>query len=98
MFVITVDFLVAAEFSQSFAAAVAKQAENSLQLESHCYVFDVCTSLNNTCAFFLYEKYTDAAAFDVHLKSEHFKAFDALVKPWVTTKTVNRWTTSGSYA
>lgn len=96
MFVITVDFLVSQESSQLFATAVARQAENSLHLEDHCHVFDVCISLENPCAFFLYEKYTDAAAFDVHLKSEHFKAFDALVAPWVTKKTVNRWSTSGS--
>lgn len=96
MFVITVDFLVSPESVQLFAAAVTRQAENSLQLEEHCHVFDVCISADNPSAFFLYEKYTDAAAFDVHLKSEHFKAFDALVAPWVTKKTVNRWSTSGS--
>lgn len=98
MFVITVEFLIIPDFSQKFAAAVAKQAENSLQLEEHCHVFDVCASLENPCAYFLYEKYTDAAAFDGHLKSEHFKSFDALVEPWVDAKTVYRWSTSGSNA
>ncbi|MEM7522936.1 MAG: antibiotic biosynthesis monooxygenase [Pseudomonadota bacterium] len=39
---------------------------------------------------FLYEVYDDAAAFDAHLASDHFKDFDAAVAPMVAAKTVRR--------
>ena len=37
---------------------------------------------------FLYEIYDDRAAFDAHLASPHFRAFDAEVGPWVQDKQV----------
>lgn len=94
MFVVTVSFVLFEKFTEPFTIAVAKQADNSLRLEPECHVFDVCTALDDSGEIFLYETYTDAAAFDAHLASDHFKAFDALVRPWVKSKTVRKWSIS----
>lgn len=91
MFVVTVSFVVAPDRVQEFTAAMLQQAENSLALEPGCQVFDVCAAPDDACSVFLYEKYTSPAAFNEHLASEHFKAFDTVVSPWVVSKTVSTW-------
>ena len=39
---------------------------------------------------FLYETYTDKDAFDVHLNSKHYLAFNEEVTPWVKEKIVTQ--------
>ena len=91
MFVVTVKFEISPERADEFLTAMLVQAKNSLELEADCHVFDVCIGIDDAATIYLYEKYTDAAAFDVHLRSEHFLAFDKLVTPWVVNKTVGTW-------
>ena len=67
------------------------QARTSVEAEEGCVQFDVCTDPDDPTAFFLYELYTDRAAFDAHLASPHFEAFDATVAPWVASKTVHAY-------
>ena len=96
MYAVTVTFEVAAEHTESFHEAVLAQAENSVRREEKCRQFDVCTDPERPGVIFLYEIYDDAAAFDDHLASDHFKAFDAAVAPWLTAKTVETWEVIGS--
>jgi len=98
MFIVSVTFDIEATHAAEFVDAVLKQAQNSLQLESECHVFDVCMCDDEPTRIFLYEKYSDAAAFDTHLQSEHFAAFDALVTPWVAAKHVDTWTQLETHA
>ncbi|TQV80753.1 putative quinol monooxygenase [Denitrobaculum tricleocarpae] len=91
MFVITVVFECHAEQRESFAAALRTQAHNSVTKEQDCLLFDVCSDPDRPNRFFLYEIYGDEAAFDLHLKSEHFLNFDKEVADMVTSKTVERW-------
>ncbi|MBB6428312.1 putative quinol monooxygenase [Algisphaera agarilytica] len=91
MYVVTVLFEVAPEHVDSFRPEMLKQAENSLKLEPGCHQFDVCFDAEDPGKCFLYEKYTDRAAFDVHLASDHFKTFSETVADWVTGKTVHVW-------
>lgn len=91
MFVITVHFEITAGHEQEFARAVLTQAQNSLDREQDCHVFDVCVALEAPGSFFLYEQYTDAAAFESHCASAHFKSFDERVRPWVASKAVQKW-------
>ena len=95
MHVVTVKFVVKNAHCDEFRRALVRQAKNSVQLESGCHVFDVAVSASNQGTFFLYEKYTDSAAFDEHLKSAHFLHFDAEVSPWVEEKTVATWNDLG---
>lgn len=86
MYVITVEFVVAREQADAFGARVLQQAADSLNAEPGCRVFDVCVDPEHNERYFLYEVYDDAAAFERHLASAHFKAFDADVTGWVTSR------------
>ncbi|MEM7426792.1 MAG: putative quinol monooxygenase [Pseudomonadota bacterium] len=88
MFVITVTFKIAPENIKSFKALMYAQARNSLELEPDCHQFDVCEDGADPGTIFLYELYTDEAAFQLHLASEHFKQFDRDVAPMVLDKQV----------
>lgn len=98
MYIVTVNFVIASEFTSEFTSAMLEQAKNSIELEADCHVFDVCSASDNACSIYLYEKYTDSDAFQTHLESEHFKSFDALVTPWLVSKTVNTWSELGAFS
>ena len=92
MFVVTVWFEVHPEHADSFRERVLIQASNSLEREPACRQFDVSFDPADAARCFLYERYDDRKAFDVHLASEHFKQFDATVTPWIKSKKVEIWT------
>lgn len=87
MYLVAVTFEIAPTHAAEFSARVARQAEDSLT-EEGCHRFDVWVDPGNPARVFLYEIYTDRAAFDVHLASDHFKAFDAEVSGWIIDKMV----------
>lgn len=87
MYLVAVTFQIVAGKAEAFAARVQKQAEDSLT-EAGCQRFDVWRDPAEAGRVFLYEIYDDRAAFDVHLASDHFKAFDAEVGPWITDKRI----------
>jgi len=91
MYVVTVTFVTEAEYRDAFAEAMNTQARNSLERETACLRFDVCRDRDDPDTTLLYEIYEDAAAFQDHLASNHFKEFDALVAGWVVSKRVNTW-------
>ncbi|MEM6386161.1 MAG: putative quinol monooxygenase [Pseudomonadota bacterium] len=96
MYVVAVTFHVDAAHTDAFLAAVTENARQSLDSEPDCHRFDVAVGENGPETVFLYEIYADRAAFDAHLASAHFKSFDALVSPWVTSKEVGTFTLVGS--
>jgi autoinducer 2-degrading protein len=91
MLAVTVRFDVTPGREDAFLARVRQQAADSLAREPACSRFDVCTPQAGAAQVFLYEIYDDAAAFDVHLNSAHFLAFNAETEGWTTSKTVERW-------
>jgi len=91
MLVVTVRFDVAPGREEAFLSRVRRQAADSLAREPACSRFDVCTPEAGAGQVFLYEVYDDAAAFDLHLASEHFLAFNAETQGWTTAKAVERW-------
>jgi len=86
MFVVVVEFTVRAEFKEPFLKRVMRQAQDSLQLEVNCHIFDVCVCSENKNRVLLYEVYTDKTAFDVHLASAHFRDFSNAVQEWVSDR------------
>lgn len=90
MFVVVVEFTARPQHVADFHARVLQQAADSLRLESGCHVFDVCVDPEREDFVLLYEVYTDRAAFDAHLRSAHFAAFDREVAPWIRQKNVTR--------
>lgn len=93
MYLVTVIFDVAPAHAAHFLPRVQQQAINSLE-EPGCRRFDVWQAPDNAARFFLFEIYDDRDAFDAHLASAHFKAFDAEVADWVEQKAVEIWTLS----
>ena len=75
MYIVTVEFVVGAQHVEAFQQAVQQQAHNSLTLEADCHQFDVCTDPQDRRRTFLYEVYTDEAAFHAHRETEHFANF-----------------------
>lgn len=91
MFVVTVMFQIKPDHIHEFAEAMQANAQFSKDKEEGCYRFDVCKDPDDPNSIFLYELYTDRAAFGLHLESEHFKTFDAMVADWVESKAVKAW-------
>jgi quinol monooxygenase YgiN len=91
MFVVTVEFRIKQGHESSFRAAVLQQAKNSLQREKDCKQFEVFRSPDDPCLVFLYEIYTDRAAFDAHCQTDHFKHFSMIAGPWIEEKQVAVW-------
>ena len=88
MIAVCVTFDVKPESMTDFMPLMQAQATNSLTQEPECHRFDIGTQGDVETHVFLYELYTDRAAFDVHLASDHFKAFDAAVADMIAGKSV----------
>ena len=90
MFVITVKFVINEKDIEKFKVRILQQARDSLELEKDCHQFDVCHDPNNKNIVFLYEIYTDKNAFNMHLNSKHYLAFNDEVTSWVKEKIVTQ--------
>jgi quinol monooxygenase YgiN len=91
MFVVTVLFKIKEERVMEFLPAMDYQAGVSLGREEGCRRFDVCLDPDDPTRVFLYELYDDKAAFEAHLETDHFKAFDRLIRGWLESKDVATW-------
>ncbi len=87
LFSIAVEFEIMAGRMAEFMEHMRDQAAASL-LEPGCRVFEIWGDSGRPDHVFLWEIYDDPAAFDLHLASPHFKAFDAAVAPMVASKAV----------
>lgn len=65
-----------------------QQATDTLQQEPACRVFDVCADPVDPAETLLYEVYDAESAFETHLTTDHFLAFDAATRELVEAKTV----------
>ncbi|MHA3980726.1 putative quinol monooxygenase [Halovulum sp. GXIMD14794] len=87
MYVVTVTFEPHAGQMEAFLPHMLENARRSLEDEPGCHRFDVCLSEDRNSVF-LYELYTDLAAFMAHVETAHFKSFDVAVADLVRHKTV----------
>ena len=88
MYVVIVDFRLARGATEAFLPLMKRQAQVSLETEAGCRQFDICVDPDDPCAVLLYEIYDDRAAFEAHLASPHFLAFDRDVAAYVANKSV----------
>lgn len=88
MYAVVVSFEIKPEAMSEFMPLMLANARQSLELEEGCQQFDVATDPLRAGEVFLYELYTDRAAFDVHLSAAHFKTFDSAVAKMIVTKDV----------
>ncbi|MCA9194780.1 MAG: antibiotic biosynthesis monooxygenase [Planctomycetales bacterium] len=89
--VIHVIFNIKPQFVESFREAVLLQAQNSVDKETWCHQFDVCTHPDRPHAFMLYETYDDRDAINLHRETPHFAEFASKISDWVESKEVNVW-------
>lgn len=66
-----------------------ENARLSLETEPGCLRFDVSTDPMKAHRVFLYEIYASRGAFDEHLRTDHFLAFDREVASMVESKVVS---------
>lgn len=91
MFAVTVRFDLAPGAAAEFIDRMKRQARDSLEIEESCRHFDICVDSQDESRVFLYELYDDAAAFDAHLASDHFKSFAADVEPLLRQRVIETW-------
>ncbi len=91
MFAVVVTIVIRPDRMPEFLPQMEENARKSLSDEPGCHRFDICTDESRPSEVFLYELYTDRAAFDAHLASEHYKAFDSDVASLVLYKDVNMY-------
>ncbi|MGH9338339.1 MAG: putative quinol monooxygenase [Acidobacteriota bacterium] len=84
MLVVTVLIEIDPGHFEAFREAVLKNAAGSLY-EPGCFQFDVSFSEDRKHCF-LYEVYSDQAAFGDHQATPHFKEFASVSKPMVASK------------
>lgn len=91
MFAVCVTFQIVHGQMDVFMPLMLANARASLSDEPECHRFDVLTDPARPNEVGLYELYTDAAAFDAHLASAHFKTFDAAVSAMIASKSVQTY-------
>lgn len=90
-FAVVVEFRVKPENHETFRRLILANAAASLDREPGCQQFDVLVPEGEAAGHFvLYEIYADAAAFEAHLRSDHYRQFDKAVTPIVVDKKVIR--------
>ena len=75
-----------------FMPKMLENAKASMEDEAECHQFDVCRDEKRANAVFLYEVYTNSAAYDEHLKTSHCKAFDASANAMIESKQIQTFT------
>ena len=88
MFVVTVTFRLKSGQRAAFLPLMLENARLSRALEPGCAQFDVCESEDE---IFLYELYSDAAAFEQHKTMPHYLTFSETTAPMVAEKHVRTY-------
>lgn len=88
MHVIIVEFRANPGAGKALRAALRTQALKSLQNEAKCLRFDVIENLSDPEHFVLYEIYENQSAFDDHLQTDHFTAFNSIAEELTRSKSI----------
>jgi quinol monooxygenase YgiN len=91
MYAVCVTFKLKGGQAAAFMPLMRENAQTSLATETGCLQFDVLADPAKPDSVFLYEIYSDRAAFDAHLASTHFKSFDAATAAMIAQKDVQTW-------
>ena len=91
MFVVAVLYEIKEESVAAFRAAILKNAAASVRDEPGCHRFDVSSTPDGR-RFFLYELYTDEAAFAAHRETAHFAEFNRIAQETMENKRIETFT------
>ena len=90
-FVILAEFDVPPEHAAAFMRCARENAAASVRDEPGCRRFDVLRPENDQDRVTLYEIYHDRAAFEAHLGTPHFAAFEAATRLLARGRSVRRF-------
>ncbi len=90
-FAVCVTFTLVSKHIDAFLPLMHTNAQTSLTQEKGCHRFDVLTDPVRPAEVFLYELYDDAAAFQTHLDSAHFRSFDQAVAGMIAAKDIKTY-------
>lgn len=90
-FAVCVTFAINPKHLHAFLPLMHANAQTSQSEEPGCQRFDVLTDPTRPGDVFLYELYDDAAAFQAHLASAHFKRFDQAVADMILAKDIKTY-------
>ena len=96
-YVVTVDFGTAPENFDRFKQIMNENAKASVTEETGCREFNVFEDPKVPNHLMLFEVYDDEAAFQQHVNSPHFKHFDEVSKPIITSRAGTRGAMFVSY-
>lgn len=88
---IIVEFRLKPGAHAAFRRAMDANARASFHDEPGCRRFDVLEPKGESDRILLYEIYDDRAAFDAHVRSAHFAAFQAEAADLVSEKSVTEY-------
>jgi len=91
MFAVVVRLQVGQEHRSALLDHLRANAATSRAQEPGCHRFDICHNPAPDSEVLLYELYDDRAAFEAHLASAHYAAFDAATKDLIAAKTVTTY-------
>jgi autoinducer 2-degrading protein len=93
--VVLAEFLVKPAFADRFGELIRVNAAASLERERGCRRFDVLVESEDPRRFVLYEIYDDAGAFDLHLRSPHYRSFAEAIENQIEERSIRRLLTYG---
>ena len=89
LYVNAVDIDVVPGKIENYLAAIKEVGAASLKSEPGCSEFDITVSQKDPNHLFIFEVYDNAAAFDAHLKTDHYKKYAATAKDIVAKREVH---------
>jgi autoinducer 2-degrading protein len=89
LYVNAVDIDVVPGKIENYLAAIKEVGAASIKSEPGCSEFDITVSQKDPNHLFIFEVYENAAAFDAHLKSDHYKKYAATAKEVVAKREVH---------
>jgi (4S)-4-hydroxy-5-phosphonooxypentane-2,3-dione isomerase len=74
---------------ENYLAAIKEVGAAAIKTEPGCSEFNITVSQKDPNHLFIFEVYDNAAAFDAHLKSDHYKKYAAAAKDIVAKREVH---------
>ena len=89
LYINAVDIDVVPGQLENYLAAIKEVGAAAIKTEPGCSEFDVTVSQKDPNHLFIFEVYNNAAAFEAHLKSDHYKKYAAAAKDIVAKREVH---------
>src|SRR6202035_3364945 len=89
LYINAVDIDVVPGQIENYLAAIKEVGAATIKSEPGCSEFDITVSQKDPNHLFIFEVYDNAAVFDAHLKSDHYKKYAATAKDAVAKREVH---------